>query len=31
MQEDKKGGKMKKCLNGGNIDLVKLRSILHLN
>lgn len=31
VQEDKKGGKMKKCLNGGNIDLVKLRSILHLN
>lgn len=31
IREDKKGGKMKKCLNGGNIDLVKLRSILHLN
>nr|DAR76662.1 MAG TPA: hypothetical protein [Caudoviricetes sp.]DAS12176.1 MAG TPA: hypothetical protein [Caudoviricetes sp.] len=31
VREDKKGGKMKKCLNGGNIDLVKLRSILHLN
>ena len=31
VQEDKKGGKMKKRLNGGNIDLVKLRSILHLN
>lgn len=31
VQEEKKGGKMKKCLNGGNIDLVKLRSILKLN
>ena len=31
VQEEKNGGKMKKCLNGGNIDLVKLRSILKLN